>query len=150
MQRQAQSRAGVELSVPRSSPRTYKQFDESGAPATAPATTADRRPHQTCALTINIVARRLRLWLLAALCYVLGVVLDLRGCAVDESELGRLRLRRAPITLSGLSNGADMAIQFHVAHSQLVGGVCAFSGQPYRCAVTRFAGEPRVPLPMAE
>ena len=49
------------------------------------------------------------------------------------------------VTLSGLSNGADMAIQFHIAYSGIVAGVCGFSGQPYYCAASRFAGEALVP-----
>jgi len=28
--------------------------------------------------------------------------------------------------------------QFHIAYSEMVTGACVFSGQPYRCAVTKF------------
>lgn len=50
------------------------------------------------------------------------------------------------VTVSGLSSGADMAIQLQVAFSQMIRGTAAFAGQPYRCAVTRFPGEQQVPM----
>ena len=37
-------------------------------------------------------------------------------------------------TVSGVSSGAYMAVQFHVAHSALVKGVGAIAGGPYYCA----------------
>jgi acetyl esterase/lipase len=39
------------------------------------------------------------------------------------------------ITVSGVSSGAMMATQFHVAHSDLVGGVAMIAGGPYYCAM---------------
>lgn len=44
-------------------------------------------------------------------------------------------------SISGLSSGADMAVQFAVAYSDVVAGAGVFAGQAYRCAVTRFAGD---------
>jgi hypothetical protein len=38
------------------------------------------------------------------------------------------------VTVSGLSSGAYMAVQVHVAHSALVKGVGALAGGPYYCA----------------
>jgi poly(3-hydroxybutyrate) depolymerase len=36
-------------------------------------------------------------------------------------------------TVSGVSSGAAMAIQFHVAHSSLVSGAGIVAGPPYWC-----------------
>eukprot|EP00038_Savillea_parva_P030423 m.77729 g.77729 ORF g.77729 m.77729 type:complete len:366 (+) comp9158_c0_seq2:273-1370(+) len=41
-------------------------------------------------------------------------------------------------TISGISSGADFAVQFHVAFSATINGVGVFAGQPFMCAVTRF------------
>lgn len=38
------------------------------------------------------------------------------------------------ITASGISSGAMMATQLHVAHSSLVGGIAMLAGGPYYCA----------------
>jgi len=38
------------------------------------------------------------------------------------------------VTVSGVSSGAYMAVQFHVAHSASVKGVAALAGGPYYCA----------------
>jgi hypothetical protein len=46
-----------------------------------------------------------------------------------------------PLTVSGISAGADFASQFHVAYSASVSGSAAFAGQAFSCATTRFAGE---------
>jgi hypothetical protein len=50
------------------------------------------------------------------------------------------------VSISGLSSGADFVVQFTVAFSSLVRGVGVFAGQPYHCAVHRFAGESTVPF----
>ena len=94
--------------------------------------------------------RRLRLWLTAALCYYLGVVFELRlwstPAAIAARHLNLLRSAdgRPMVTLSGVSNGADFAVQCHVAMAGTVRGVCGFAAQPWRCAATRFGGEPLV------
>ena len=56
-----------------------------------------------------------------------------------------LRVDPLNITISGISSGADFAVQFHVAFSSLLKGVGVFAGQPYHCAVTRFEDDPLVP-----
>ena len=38
------------------------------------------------------------------------------------------------VTVSGVSSGAYMAVQFHVAHSSTVDGAGALAGGPYECA----------------
>lgn len=50
----------------------------------------------------------------------------------------RLNIDPDGVTISGISSGADFAVQYHVAYSALVRGVGVFAGQPYHCAVTRF------------
>lgn len=40
----------------------------------------------------------------------------------------------ARVTVSGISSGAYMATQFHLAHSRLVSGAGLIAGGPYRCA----------------
>ena len=51
----------------------------------------------------------------------------------------------AGVTISGISSGADFAVQFHVAFSSLVKGAGIFAGQAYHCAVTRFPADSTVP-----
>jgi poly(3-hydroxybutyrate) depolymerase len=40
----------------------------------------------------------------------------------------------ASVTVSGLSSGGFMAVQFHIAHSSIVAGVGVLAGGPYYCA----------------
>jgi len=60
-------------------------------------------------------------------------------------EMPVLSIDRSSILTAGCSNTADFAHQFHVAFSSVVTGSCVFSGQPYRCAVTRFDDDYMVP-----
>jgi len=60
-------------------------------------------------------------------------------------SLPRLSIDPTMISISGLSSGADFAVQFTVAFSSIVRGCGIFAGQPYHCAVTRFADEHTVP-----
>ena len=46
-----------------------------------------------------------------------------------------------PLTVSGISSGADFASAFHVAFSASVSASAAFAGQAVSCATTLFAGE---------
>ena len=48
------------------------------------------------------------------------------------------------ITISGSGNGADMAVQLHVAFARTIKGACLRDAQPFHCASTRFPGEPLV------
>ncbi|MFT5445176.1 MAG: poly(3-hydroxybutyrate) depolymerase [Gammaproteobacteria bacterium] len=55
--------------------------------------------------------------------------------SLSLSEIGaRLALDPQRISLSGVSSGAYMAQQFHVAHSARIMGVGLVAGGPYRCA----------------
>jgi hypothetical protein len=66
---------------------------------------------------------------------VLAVALVLAAGACAAAE--RLPARGADggaVTVSGVSAGAFMAVQFHVAHSATVRGAAAIAGGPYDCA----------------
>jgi poly(3-hydroxybutyrate) depolymerase len=52
---------------------------------------------------------------------------------VSAAELPKLNLQPA-ITVSGISSGAYMAGQFHLAHAERVDGVALLAGGPYDCA----------------
>jgi len=69
-------------------------------------------------------------------CAVTGAV----AAAGTAPPLPRLEIV-GPLTVSGISSGADFASQFHIAFSDLVSASAAFAGQAFSCATTRFAGE---------
>jgi poly(3-hydroxybutyrate) depolymerase len=54
--------------------------------------------------------------------------------APADARLAPLPLDPASVTVSGLSSGAAMATQFHVAHSNLVNGAALIAGVPYNCS----------------
>jgi poly(3-hydroxybutyrate) depolymerase len=61
----------------------------------------------------------------------------LAACGKGPHETERLEPRPidpASVTVSGLSAGANMAVQFHVAYSHLVKGAALVAGAPYYCA----------------
>lgn len=66
-------------------------------------------------------------------------------CVVRASSLSPLpRLNTTgPVTISGISSGADVAAQWHVANSDICGGSAIFAGQAPGCAVMRMDGEPQ-------
>ena len=59
--------------------------------------------------------------------------------------LPRLNIDSGAISISGLSSGADFAVQFHVAFSSILCGSGIFAGQPFHCAVVRFPKDQLVP-----
>jgi len=64
-------------------------------------------------------------------------VLGLSGCGPAEPELPRLaamKLDPARVSVSGLSSGAYMAQQLHLAYSDRLVGAALFAGGPYGCA----------------
>jgi poly(3-hydroxybutyrate) depolymerase len=76
-------------------------------------------------------------WSLAALAAV--TLLAACGSRDDRAASAHDRLAPLPVavdsvTVSGLSAGGYMAVQFHVAHSSLVSGAGIFAGGPYYCA----------------
>jgi poly(3-hydroxybutyrate) depolymerase len=55
--------------------------------------------------------------------------------AADGGErLAALPIARDSVTVSGISAGGNMAVQFHVAHSALVHGAGVLAAGPYYCA----------------
>ena len=54
--------------------------------------------------------------------------------SAGADRLAALPLDPASVTVSGLSAGAAMATQFHVAHSSLVNGAALIAGVPYYCS----------------
>jgi poly(3-hydroxybutyrate) depolymerase len=59
--------------------------------------------------------------------------------ALAAEPLPRLKAEARGVTVSGLSSGGSMAVQFHVAHSSLVSGAGVFAGAPYYCAQASLA-----------
>ncbi|GAB5373025.1 hypothetical protein AAMO2058_001714600 [Amorphochlora amoebiformis] len=94
-----------------------------------------------CLSVLSSVAIVFFYWMIAAITwYVHTILLERRSCVVGSNGLPDLNLN-SKITISGSSAGGDMAVQFHFAFSRLVIGACGFTGQPYRCAITRFTNE---------
>jgi len=54
-------------------------------------------------------------------------------CA-PAATLPVLNLDLKQTSVSGISSGGYMAVQFAVAHSEIVSGIGVFAGGPYRCA----------------
>jgi len=54
--------------------------------------------------------------------------------AAAPARLAPLPLDGEAVTVSGLSSGGAMAVQFHTAHSRLVQGIGVFAAPPYYCA----------------
>ncbi len=68
---------------------------------------------------------------------MLAVAALLAACGSDEAPVANVpahNIDTARITVSGVSSGAMMATQMHVALSDLVGGAALVSGGPYYCA----------------
>ncbi|HJV92975.1 MAG TPA: poly(3-hydroxybutyrate) depolymerase [Azonexus sp.] len=67
----------------------------------------------------------------------LAAALTLAGAApqaIAAPELPALSADRQGLTVSGISSGGYMAVQFQVAHSKLVHGAGVLAGGPYYCA----------------
>jgi poly(3-hydroxybutyrate) depolymerase len=71
-----------------------------------------------------------------ALCAVLAGLLFAAGCASRPADglLPKLKLDASRTTVSGLSSGAYMATQVHMAFSDHIAGVAILAGGPYACA----------------
>jgi poly(3-hydroxybutyrate) depolymerase len=66
---------------------------------------------------------------------VLAACLLLAGRAAWALEpLPALGAARSDVTVSGVSSGGYMAVQLHVAHSEIVSGAGVIAGGPYYCA----------------
>lgn len=58
--------------------------------------------------------------------------------AATPAQLPALGVVKDDVTVSGLSSGAFMAVQYHVAHSGQVSGAGILAGGPYECATDGF------------
>jgi poly(3-hydroxybutyrate) depolymerase len=68
---------------------------------------------------------------------LLAATAALAACGQPAADSGRLEplpLEPSSVTVSGLSSGAAMATQLHVAHSSLVNGAALVAGVPYNCS----------------
>jgi predicted esterase len=52
----------------------------------------------------------------------------------EQNTLPSLKLDSAKTTVSGLSSGAYMAHQLHLAYSDRIAGAALLAGGPYHCA----------------
>ena len=69
--------------------------------------------------------------------FLLGALLSLAACnaeQIETSSAAAFNIDAQRITVSGISSGAYMAGQLHVAHSALFGGAALLAGGPYHCA----------------
>ncbi|KZS13734.1 Uncharacterized protein APZ42_021099 [Daphnia magna] len=80
------------------------------------------RPSRICSTTKNMLKSAMIVVFLAQVS--LGQIINLQPYAIEPGSL----------TVSGISAGAAMATQFHVAFSADVNGVGIFAGIPYGCA----------------
>lgn len=76
---------------------------------------------------------------LVSICVLLPLAaILLAGCGKKETaqpaETGTYTIDASRISVSGISSGAMMATQLHVAHSSLFNGVALLSGGPWYCA----------------
>src|SRR3954469_1155512 len=78
-------------------------------------------------------------WRAAMCCYrlllALIVSLGLAGSASAADPLGRYPVDPTQISVAGISSGAFMANQLHVAHSADIMGIGVVAGGPFGCAV---------------
>lgn len=68
---------------------------------------------------------------------VATLIVSLTACAEKNAPAPAAATRadaRAPITVSGVSSGGYMAVQFHVAYSSIVSGAGSIAGGPWGCA----------------
>jgi poly(3-hydroxybutyrate) depolymerase len=83
-------------------------------------------------------ARRILRWIRsadrAACRAAAGLVVFALNAVADAQSLGPLAVDPGHITVSGVSSGGFMALQFAVAHSAMVRGVGAIAAGPYYCA----------------
>src|SRR3954471_7708961 len=62
------------------------------------------------------------------------------GSAAAAERLGSYPVDPAKVSISGISSGAFMANQFHIAHSDLIMGAGIVAGGLYGCAVQSVDG----------
>ena len=77
--------------------------------------------------------------LLLLLIALIVIVAESNAANTLSYPLPKLLITPGTLTVSGLSSGAFMAAQFHVAFSRTVRGAGIFAGGPYYCAQNDFA-----------
>ena len=65
---------------------------------------------------------------------LVAAALALSAVAHAAERLPALGAELAGTSVSGISSGGFMAVQFHVAHSRIVRGAGVIAGGPYYCA----------------
>ena len=75
-------------------------------------------------------------WHAPAMAALVAGALALSGCGgpAQPSTLPALPIDPASVTVSGLSSGAAMATQLHIAHSGVIHGAALVAGVPYQCS----------------
>ena len=73
-------------------------------------------------------------WLAQLLVAAMVAVAGCGGGEQPDSRLSALPIDAGSVTVSGISAGGYMAVQFHVAHSSLVHGAGVIAAGPYFCA----------------
>ena len=63
------------------------------------------------------------------------------GLASGAEKLGSYPVDPGKVSISGISSGAFMANQFHIAHSALIMGAAMVAGGLYACAVDGIEGD---------
>ena len=66
------------------------------------------------------------------LSFVLLSFLAVPSLAAVAKPIGNYNV--SDVTVSGLSSGAFMAVQLHVAYSSIISGAAVYAGGPYWCA----------------
>ena len=59
----------------------------------------------------------------------------LLSASAQTIKLTKMNISTGSVTVGGLSSGAFMAVQMHVAHSSLIHGAAIYAGGPYYCAM---------------
>lgn len=77
--------------------------------------------------------------MIARLACSLAILLHLPAALADDGVGLRRKADPANITISGVSAGAAMALQYAVAHSSSVAGVGSIAGPPWGCAEGRLS-----------
>jgi hypothetical protein len=85
-------------------------------------------------MTIEACRRGAAALLIAALVGCGGGPDGAGSAAKGDDRLAALALDPSSVTVSGISAGGYMAVQFHVAHSSLVQGAGVLAAGPYHCA----------------
>ncbi len=65
---------------------------------------------------------------------VIALVAAIAGCAEPDAPLPSLKIDATRVSVSGISSGAYMAHQVHLAFSSTIDGAALIAGGPYGCA----------------